>query len=105
MKRDNKMDGLSWIGEWYESHCNGEWEEIYGVNIVTLDNPGWLIEIDVLETDLENKAFTVVDIDNSDDDWIRCEVKNGKFVGVGDKTKLSDIINIFKEWCHNAQNQ
>ena len=96
------MNSLSWIEEWYNSVCNGEWEECYGIKIVTMDNPGWLVEIDVLETDLENKAFALVDIDNSDDDWIRCEVKNGKFVGVGDKTKLTSIIDIFRKWSMNG---
>ena len=90
---------MDWLENWYQSKCDGEWEEYYGIKVVTLDNPGWLVEIDVLETELENKPFTSIDIDNSDDDWMRCEVKNGKFTGVGDKTKLSRIIGIFREWC------
>ena len=90
---------MEWLENWYQSKCNGEWEEYYGIKIETMDNPGWLVEIDVLETELENKPFTAVDVDNSDDDWIRCEVKGGKFTGVGDKTKLSGILAVFKDWC------
>ena len=29
---------------------------------------------------------------------MNCKVENGKFIGVGDKSKLSDIIRIFKDW-------
>jgi hypothetical protein len=30
-------------------------------------------------------------------DWMRCEVKGGKFDGAGDATKLAAIIRCFRE--------
>ena len=33
------MNELSWLVKWYISKCNGEWEDYYGIKIVTLDNP------------------------------------------------------------------
>ena len=89
------MNELSWLVKWYMSKCNGEWEDFYGIKIVTLDNPGWLVEIDIMETSLENVS---VSVDRADEDWMNCKVENGKYIGVGDKSKLSDIIRIFKEW-------
>ena len=35
---------------------------------------------------------------DTEEDWMNCRVENGKYIGVGDKSKLSDIIRIFKEW-------
>ena len=31
-------------------------------------------------------------------DWMSCKVENGKFIGIGDKSKLSEIIKTFKDW-------
>ena len=80
------------------SKCNGEWEEYYGIKMVTLDNPGWLVEIDIMETELEDNIFVPVNIFRTEEDWINCKVENGKFIGLGDKSKLSYIIKKFREW-------
>ena len=92
------MNEVSWLTKWYMSKCNGEWEDFYGIKIVTLDNPGWLVEIDIMETDLDNKEFVSISVDRAEEDWMSCKVENGKYIGIGDKSKLSSIINIFKEW-------
>ncbi|GGY90672.1 rhodanese-related sulfurtransferase [Streptomyces nitrosporeus] len=49
----DKDRGIQFIQSWYASNCNGEWEHEFGVRMATSDNPGWHIEIDVTETDLE----------------------------------------------------
>ncbi|WP_420411532.1 Imm53 family immunity protein [Roseibium sp.] len=33
--------------EWFSDQLNGDWEHQGGINITTLDNPGWLIEVDL----------------------------------------------------------
>ncbi|MBE5836101.1 MAG: hypothetical protein E7309_15920 [Butyrivibrio sp.] len=50
---------------------------------------------------LENLSFATINIDNSDEDWMNCKVENGKYIGVGDQTKLAEIIKIFKRWSEN----
>ena len=45
---------INWLQNWYTDQCNGEWEHEYGVNIQTSDNPGWIIDIDLAFTPLEN---------------------------------------------------
>ncbi len=42
------------------AQCDGEWEHDYGIKIETLDNPGWLVSIDLLGTDLEDKSFPTI---------------------------------------------
>jgi hypothetical protein len=46
------MDALTWLQGWYLSQCDGDWEHGHGVDIGTLDNPGWRVEIRVAETEL-----------------------------------------------------
>lgn len=92
------MDLFQWLEAWYQSMCNGSWEHCYGITIDTLDNPGWIVRIDIEDTDLENKEFNEIWYDNGDKDWLICRISQGKFEGSGDVTKLKKILNIFKEW-------
>ena len=89
---------LIWLQNWYTSQCNEEWEHRYGIDIKTLDNPGWLIIIDLLGTELENCKFDEVLIQRSDNNWIDCIVKNQKFQGAGGSFNLLEILNIFRDW-------
>ncbi len=91
-------DSFKWLQKWYCSQCNGEWEHSYGIEIRTLDNPGWLIFIDLLETELEDYKFQSISLKRSNDDWIDCLIKNGKFQGAGGSLNLLEILNIFKDW-------
>ena len=94
------MNYIKWLEEWYKSQCDGEWEHLYGVKIDTLDNPGWRVTIDLVYTELENKKYDEYELVNKedDDDWLFCRVKNGRFEGGGDPSKLEAIIQRFKEW-------
>ena len=52
------------LENWYQSNCNEEWEHQFGIRIVTLDNPGWKVEIDLEGTKLENIVFKKSTIPN-----------------------------------------
>ena len=92
------MDIFDWLADWYKSCCNGDWEHSYGIEINTLDNPGWSVQINLENTTLEGKAFNKIKIDTSDKDWIFCYVENNRFKGASDLYKLKEIIKIFKIW-------
>lgn len=92
---------LKWIENWYISHCNGEWEDYYGIKISTLDNPGWLVKIDISETELENRQFQEINVYKDDNDWLCCKLINNEFLGGGDPTKLNRIIEEFRRWAEN----
>ncbi len=47
-----QTDILAWLQDWYRSRCDGTWEHSYGVKIDTLDNPGWLVTVDLGERSL-----------------------------------------------------
>ena len=101
------MDTLQEIQKWYLSQCNDDWEHQNGVSIDTLDNPGWRLEINLNETDLENVIFNEVskgitkDSETSGDNWYNCKVENNKFIGHGGPHKLEEILNIFLKWSNS----
>ena len=92
------MDLISKIQDWYHSNCNGEWEHDFGVNIGTLDNPGWSVEIDLSGTPLQNKSFNEIKLNRTDDNWIHCWVENKKFNAACGPRNLDEALEIFINW-------
>jgi len=91
-------DELSELQAWYRAQCNGDWEHSYGVTIGTLDNPGWSVTIDLAETPLADRGFTTVENLNHEVDWMRCEVKDQKWLGNGGPNMLRPILRTFLTW-------
>ena len=100
------MSTLAELGRWYAAHCNGEWEHSYGVVVDSMDNPGWWVKIDLVGTELADRSFQPlergeIDQNHSGPDWIRCKVANGQFHGVGDPTKLTEILQTCLAWARS----
>ena len=91
-------DHVRKIEEWYESHCDGDWEHAAGIEIGTLDNPGWRVVIDLEGTALEGVEFKEVTDLAPERDWIRCWVAEKKFHGAGGPRQLDAILGVFLEW-------
>ena len=98
------MRELADLQTWYASNCDGDWEHSFGVTIGTLDNPGWSVTIDLEETNLEDKSFESFEKEDSEEQWIHCSVKDRKFLGAGDETRLEEILRIFLDWAR-SQNE
>ena len=96
------MDELRWLQEWFQSCCNGDWEHLYGVNIDTLDNPGWILKINLINTKLENKEFKEKTIEIDEENWFRCWTSENCFCGVGGTKNLADIIRCFRLWAEET---
>ncbi|MDP8910052.1 MAG: immunity 53 family protein, partial [Chloroflexota bacterium] len=52
-----------------KAQCDGDWEHSYGVEICTLDNPGWSVKVDLQGTELKAGAFQRNEVHRSEDDW------------------------------------
>ena len=96
------MDAIEFLQSWYLAQTNGEWEHVRGVTIETLDNPGWRVTIDVLDTPLEGVSMTPVREEKSAQDWLVCEVDRNQFRGNGDSRKLLAILQLFQSWTEQA---
>src|SRR5437870_4792385 len=92
------MDNLAWLQNWYAGQCDGDWEHQKGIEIGTIDNPGWRVHIDLAETELEGRPFPEVKRDRSEHDWIRCWIKDGSFDSAGGKLNLLELIEVFRTW-------
>lgn len=93
-----KKDNFQWLMHWYLSNCDGDWEHGNGINIGTIDNPGWYLKITIGETNLSKKEFPPVEISRSENNWIFCTVKQDIFEGFGGPLNLEELIEIFRSW-------
>jgi hypothetical protein len=89
------VDNLQKLQLWYRKQCDGEWEHQYGVSIDALDNPGWTVVIDLVDTDLDSMQMPAIVEERTDGDWLQCKIDNGKFMGAGGPLKLNSILQIF----------
>ena len=93
------MTELAALSAWYAAHCDGVWEHDHGVVIETLDNPGWRLLVDLRGTALEARHFDDVSAgDPSTNDWKVLRVRNARFEGMGDPSRLGEIIRGFVDW-------
>ncbi|MFB8419988.1 Imm53 family immunity protein [Streptomyces albidoflavus] len=63
-------DLLIRLQDWYASNCDGDWEHSAGVKIESLDNPGWMIRLDIVGTSMEGRTLDRVIVDNSEENWL-----------------------------------
>ena len=100
-------DNLAWLMQWYLGECNGDWEHSYGVEIGTLDNPGWRLQIDLRETGLQGKPFNRVEHGEPGSDleewrtlgsWWVAQVMGDTFDVACGPLDLSSAIQIFRDW-------
>jgi hypothetical protein len=98
---DDVLDLLGWLERWYQEQCDGEWEHDCGLRIETLDNPGWLVSVELRHVEPEAAPRSLVVLgkppcaENGNEGgpvWMTCEVDGRKFVGAGDPTQLRAIL-------------
>ncbi len=91
------------LADWFEKHCDGDWEHSYGVAIDTLDNPGWVLRVDLADTELAGAEFSLFKQERSERDWIHCSVDDAVFKGAGGIYNLDELITCFLEWAAKKQ--
>jgi Immunity protein 53 len=91
-------DPFEFLSEWYESHCDGIWEHQYGVEISTIDNPGWSIAIDLVGTELAKSDFSTITSDAPGSNWYHCRKVGERFESACGPASLRDVLKIFANW-------
>jgi hypothetical protein len=97
------MDALQELQKWYHAQCDGDWEHGESVKIGTLDNPGWRVSINLVDTDLAEQPFAEIQRLEHEIDWIHCRVRDGRWEGRGGPLMLEQILRTVLAWV--AQNQ
>jgi len=102
------VTALARLQRWYRSNCDGEWEHAHGIQIQTLDNPGWLVDIELVETPLENVPFERIEIGGTDDNfneegntigpWHECWRDDHAWHAGCDPESLERVLTIFLDW-------
>ncbi len=89
---------FEWLQTWYQSQCDGDWEHEYGIDIKTVDNPGWYITINLTGTECEGYVFTPVKVNRDELNWYFCLERNNNFEASCGPSNLTEILNIFRKW-------
>ena len=97
-RNEHTLNTLQKLQQWYQSHCNGGWEQGYGVKIDILAKPGWCVTIELAHTELEGRPFAELKRVEHETEWIHCRVRDGKFEGHGGPFMLEEILRVFLAW-------
>lgn len=103
---------LSRLAAWYAARCDGKWEQQRGVVIETIDNPGWLVTINLDGTPLAKKEFEPITVGEPastvgewkrNGPWMECGVnvmEDGSrvFEMACDPEGLERGVGVFLEW-------
>ena len=89
---------LDWLENFYKNLCNGDWEHQYGIKIDSLDNPGWKVKIDLMDTPFLQKEFKRIEIEKSELNWIHCWIEADVFTIACGPQNLTEAITIFKDF-------
>lgn len=99
----DKTSSLEQLQGWFASECNDDWEHSYGIHIETLDNPGWLIRIDLWETQLAQRGPFEKRWSRSDNDWAHIKVTDAIFEASCSAGNLQRMIDEFLFFSRNMQ--
>ena len=92
------------LQNWYAANRNGDWEHTYGVKIENIDNPGWMLTVELTDTYLQGVEFSEVRIQRKEEtDWIHCNTEKYLFKGACGPYNLEELLLVFLEWAEKEQ--
>jgi len=89
---------IEFLQSWYRRHCDGDWEHQHGVELGTLDNPGWRLAIDLQGTELEGRTLERHVTERSEDDWLHAWSDGSKFHVAAGPLNLAEAIDLFRRF-------
>lgn len=87
------QDIFIFLQNWYQSKCDGTWEHEYGLDISTIDNPGWK----VLVNGEHGRQPKKINIDG-DESWLVINASEHDFKGYGSPDNLVEMLKYVQEW-------
>ena len=79
------------------------------MSIETLDNPGWLVKVDLTGTAMQGVNMEEVHQGETNhigvhwkQDWLNCKREGNRFVGAGGPMSLLSICDMFKLWVERS---
>lgn len=99
------MDNLVWLDQFFAGLCDGEWESEYGLTIESVNNPGWMVRVDLDGTGLNPATFRAVTEQRDERNWVECKVQDGVWLGGGGLGNLDELVGIFRAWVEGRGGQ
>lgn len=88
---NNLIDALQ---GWYASQCNDAWEHSYGVEIASIDNPGWRVKV----SGASGRELVDMNTERDEEDWITVKATETDFVGYGGPSNLTELLTLVVDW-------
>lgn len=92
---DTAWDAFGRLEQWYREQCDGEWEHAYGIRIETLDNPGWSLVVDLVDTTADGLTLGHRQHDTGEPDWVYWSSDGKTFQAHAGPTGLARIVGAF----------
>lgn len=98
-------DPLAALQKWYRDQCNGDWEHAYGVSVETLDNPGWMLHVDLEGTALEGTKVGYSVLRDDQPDWLHFWSDGQKFEAACGPLGLAGAIEQFIQFVTSSSGE
>src|SRR2546427_2213810 len=90
------MEVLERIQAWHKAQVERGRDPTLGVRIETLrERPGWSVQIDLAGTHLSGLTLAPYKEGATDREWLAYRIKDDRFEGIGDPTKLQALLFAF----------
>jgi hypothetical protein len=86
---------LHFLIDWYRTQCDGDWEHQFGIEIGTLDNPGWRLHIDLINTPLEGRGAKPAKTERNENDWLHYWSDGRRFEAACGPSNLLEALSAF----------
>lgn len=96
---------LASLQDWYVQHCNGDWEHQHGVEIGTLDNPGWRLVVDLQGTEAEGKELDRQVVEKTDQDWVQYWSDGQRFEAACGPLNLVEALTAFQDFTRSSRSE
>lgn len=100
------MDVLERIQAWHKTQVERGRDLSLGVHIETLkEQPGWSVKVDLAGTRLSGLTLAPYREGLTERDWLAYRIKEDRFEGIGDPTKLQALLFAFLELADRTQQE
>ncbi len=90
------MEVLERIQAWHKAQVERGRDPALGIRIETLrERPGWNVQIDLAGTPLSGLKLAPYREGATERDWLAYRIKEDRFEGIGDPTKLQALLFAF----------
>ena|SRR5256885_9636114 len=90
------MEVLERIQAWHKAQVERGRDPALGIRIETLrERPGWSVQIDLAGSALSGLKLAPYREGATERDWLAYRIREGRFEGIGDPTKLQALLFAF----------